>query len=65
MKKLQPKPAVDRDVVLRDLESIDPSDLLRPSVLLAITDLPEQRRALYLARVKEMLARPDERAKAA
>jgi CRP-like cAMP-binding protein len=49
MKKPQPKPAVDRDFVSRDLESIDPSDLLRPSVLAALSELPEQRRLLYLA----------------
>jgi len=65
MKKLQPKPVVDRDFVSRDLHRIDASDLLRPAVLLAITELPEHRHALYLARLEEMLARPDERAKAA
>ena len=54
-----------RDFVSRDLHSIHVSDLLRPTVLLAIIELPEHRRALYLARLKEMLARPDERAKAA
>jgi CRP/FNR family cyclic AMP-dependent transcriptional regulator len=47
MKKPQP---VDRDFVSRDLDSIDASDLLRPSVLAAINDLPEQRRLLYLDR---------------
>ena len=49
MEKLQPKPAVSRDFVSRDLESFDPSDLLRPSVLAAVSELPEQRRLLYLA----------------
>jgi CRP/FNR family transcriptional regulator, cyclic AMP receptor protein len=52
MKKPQPKPAVDPDLISRDLHSIDPSDLLRPSVLAAINELPEHRRVLYLARVR-------------
>jgi CRP/FNR family transcriptional regulator, cyclic AMP receptor protein len=50
MKKPQP---MDRDFVSRDLDSIDASDLLRPSVLAAINDLPEQRRLLYLDRAQK------------
>jgi CRP/FNR family transcriptional regulator, cyclic AMP receptor protein len=51
MKKQQPKPAVDPDLALRDLHSTDPSDLLRPSVLAAVSELPEHRRLLLLARI--------------
>lgn len=51
MKKPQPSPAADPDLVLRDLQGVDASDLLRPSVLAAINELPENRRALYLGRV--------------
>jgi hypothetical protein len=47
MKKPQSKPAVDAGLV-----SLDASDLLRPSVFAAISELPEHRRVLYLARVR-------------
>ena len=57
MNKPQPTVAgtVDRDLVLRDLDRLDP-DLLRPSVLAAINELPEHRRVFYLARREEKLA---------
>jgi hypothetical protein len=66
MKKPQPKPAdaVDRNLVLRDLHRLDP-DLLKPSFLAAINELPEHRRAFYLARLDERLAQLDQKAKAA
>jgi hypothetical protein len=54
---------VDCNFVLRDLHRLDP-DLLRPTVLCGINELPEHRRVLYLARV-EKLTRPDDKAKAA
>jgi hypothetical protein len=60
MKKPQSKPAVDAGLVC-----LDASDLLRPSVLAAISELPEQRRVLYFARLAEKLARLDEEARAA
>jgi CRP/FNR family cyclic AMP-dependent transcriptional regulator len=46
MKKPQSKPAVDAGLVC-----LDASDLLRPSVFAAISELPEHRRVLYFARV--------------
>jgi hypothetical protein len=60
MKELQPKPAVDPG-----LGCLDASDLLSPSVLAAISELPEHRRVLYFARLAEKLARLDEEASAA
>jgi hypothetical protein len=39
--------------------------LLRPSVVAAISELPEHRRVLYFARLAEKLARLDEEARAA
>jgi hypothetical protein len=55
---------VDRNFVLRDLNRLG-RDLLSPTVLLATNELPEHRRVLYLARLKDMLAWPDEKANAA
>jgi hypothetical protein len=55
---------VDRNLVLRDLHRLGPN-LLRPVVLLGISELPEQRRALYVARLKQMHAWLEERAEAA
>jgi hypothetical protein len=54
---------VDSNFILRDLNRLEP-DLLRPTVLCGINELPEHRRVLYLARV-EKLTRPDDKAKAA
>jgi CRP/FNR family transcriptional regulator, cyclic AMP receptor protein len=47
MKKPQSKPAVDAGLVC-----LDASDLLRPSVFAAISELPEHHRVLYFARVR-------------
>jgi hypothetical protein len=55
---------VDRNFALRDLNRLG-RDLLSPTVLLAINELPQHRRVLCLARLKDMLARPDEKANAA
>jgi hypothetical protein len=60
MKKPQPKPAVDPGLVC-----LDESDLLRPVVVAAISELPEHRRVLYFARLAEKVARLAEEAKAA
>ena len=53
---------MDHDLVLRDLQSLDPSDLLRPAVLAGICELPEQRRRLYHAWLAKKLDRLDEAA---
>jgi hypothetical protein len=50
MKKPQSKPAMDAGLVC-----LDASDLLRPSVFAAISELPEHRRVLYFARLAEKL----------
>jgi CRP/FNR family transcriptional regulator, cyclic AMP receptor protein len=47
MKKPQSKPAVDAGLVC-----LDASDLLRPSVFAAISELPEHHRVLYFDRVR-------------
>jgi hypothetical protein len=60
MKKPQSKPAVDAGLVC-----LDASDLLRPSVFAAISELSEHRRVLYFARLAEKVARLAEEAKAA
>jgi hypothetical protein len=60
MKKPQSKPAVDAGLVC-----LDASDLLRPSVFAAISELPEHRRILYFARLAEKFAPLAEEAKAA
>jgi hypothetical protein len=65
MKKASAKTRSRHDLVSRDLHSLDASDLLRPFVLAAISELPEHRRVLYLAQLAEKLARLDEGAKAA
>jgi CRP/FNR family transcriptional regulator, cyclic AMP receptor protein len=51
-KKRKLEPAVDPDLVSRDVDSIDASDLIRPPVLAAISELPEHRRVLYVDRVR-------------
>jgi hypothetical protein len=48
---------VDRDAVLRDVQSVRAVDLLTPSVMNAISELSEQRQARYLGRLKEETSR--------
>jgi hypothetical protein len=43
----------DRALILRDLHNVNAADLQNPSVVAAISELPEQRYGLYVARVKE------------
>ena len=49
--------AVDRDLVLRDVQSVATADLFTSTVMNAISELPEQRQARYLSRLKEETGR--------